>query len=161
MGCKGLFSVLFCVSDAEKSKAREKDAASVRAPSLLQAPQPPAPVAAQPAPPVEEVPEKQPSTKPSLEDLIYSASPDADSQPAASSIPEPIIREESIAALVRIRFIYPLIHQPNKKHLLPAISEEHQGRKCLVLDLDETLVHSSFKVPASLDSSDRLAYRPP
>jgi len=29
--------------------------------------------------------------------------------------------------------------------LLPPISPKHQGRKCLVLDLDETLVHSSFK----------------
>jgi RNA polymerase II subunit A small phosphatase-like protein len=30
--------------------------------------------------------------------------------------------------------------------LLPAIRPEHAGRKCLVLDLDETLVHSSFKL---------------
>ncbi|KAH9948673.1 NIF-domain-containing protein [Amylocystis lapponica] len=29
--------------------------------------------------------------------------------------------------------------------LLPALSLKHAGRKCLVLDLDETLVHSSFK----------------
>jgi len=29
--------------------------------------------------------------------------------------------------------------------LLPPISPKHAGRKCLVLDLDETLVHSSFK----------------
>jgi RNA polymerase II subunit A small phosphatase-like protein len=33
-----------------------------------------------------------------------------------------------------------------QKWLLPAVRPEHQGRKCLVLDLDETLVHSSFKV---------------
>ena len=32
------------------------------------------------------------------------------------------------------------------KWLLPPIRPEHKGRKCLVLDLDETLVHSSFKV---------------
>lgn len=32
------------------------------------------------------------------------------------------------------------------KWLLPATRPEHKGRKCLVLDLDETLVHSSFKV---------------
>ncbi|KIK03515.1 hypothetical protein K443DRAFT_676691 [Laccaria amethystina LaAM-08-1] len=31
------------------------------------------------------------------------------------------------------------------KPLLPPISPQHAGRKCLVLDLDETLVHSSFK----------------
>lgn len=30
--------------------------------------------------------------------------------------------------------------------LLPPMDSEDEGRKCLVLDLDETLVHSSFKV---------------
>eukprot|EP01083_Nonionella_stella_P098424 276762_1 len=29
--------------------------------------------------------------------------------------------------------------------LLPPLKQEHVGKKCLVLDLDETLVHSSFK----------------
>ncbi|KAK4981748.1 hypothetical protein LTR66_009738 [Elasticomyces elasticus] len=33
-----------------------------------------------------------------------------------------------------------------QKWLLPPIRAEHRGRKCLVLDLDETLVHSSFKI---------------
>lgn len=33
-----------------------------------------------------------------------------------------------------------------QKWLLPPITAEHKGKKCLVLDLDETLVHSSFKV---------------
>jgi hypothetical protein len=32
------------------------------------------------------------------------------------------------------------------KFLLPPQSPEHAGLKCLVLDLDETLLHSSFKV---------------
>ncbi|KAF3939115.1 hypothetical protein ABW19_dt0200013 [Dactylella cylindrospora] len=31
------------------------------------------------------------------------------------------------------------------KWLLPPIAPEHKGKKCLVLDLDETLVHSSFR----------------
>lgn len=35
--------------------------------------------------------------------------------------------------------------QPNK-YLLPPQAPEFRGKKCLVLDLDETLVHSSFKV---------------
>ena len=37
---------------------------------------------------------------------------------------------------------------PNEKQqwLLPPIQPRFQGKKCLVLDLDETLVHSSFKV---------------
>ena len=36
--------------------------------------------------------------------------------------------------------------QDGQKWLLPPIRPELIGRKCLVLDLDETLVHSSFKV---------------
>lgn len=46
--------------------------------------------------------------------------------------------------------------QPQQEWLLPPILPQHQGRKCLVLDLDETLVHSSFKVtthPHPLPSS--------
>ena len=34
--------------------------------------------------------------------------------------------------------------------LLPPLQPEFEGKKCLVLDLDETLVHSSFKVCPSL-----------
>ncbi|KAF2156929.1 NIF-domain-containing protein [Myriangium duriaei CBS 260.36] len=33
-----------------------------------------------------------------------------------------------------------------RKWLLPPVRSEHKGRKCLILDLDETLVHSSFKI---------------
>lgn len=39
-----------------------------------------------------------------------------------------------------------LIEAHRKKPLLPPILPIHKGRKCLVLDLDETLVHSSFKI---------------
>lgn len=35
---------------------------------------------------------------------------------------------------------------PPQKSLLPPQAPEFKGKKCLVLDLDETLVHSSFKV---------------
>ena len=41
---------------------------------------------------------------------------------------------------------------PEERVLLPPIAPEHKGRKCLVLDLDETLVHSSFKVSCSFCS---------
>jgi RNA polymerase II subunit A small phosphatase-like protein len=34
--------------------------------------------------------------------------------------------------------------------LLPPIADRFKGKKCLVLDLDETLVHSSFKVRSSI-----------
>lgn len=40
--------------------------------------------------------------------------------------------------------------EESQKSLLPPIAPEHKGRKCLVLDLDETLVHSSFKVSPCL-----------
>ncbi|KAI0409892.1 HAD-like domain-containing protein [Xylaria palmicola] len=36
--------------------------------------------------------------------------------------------------------------QAQQKALLPPIEPHLKGRKCLVLDLDETLVHSSFKI---------------
>ena len=37
------------------------------------------------------------------------------------------------------------------KPLLPPLASSHTGRKCLVLDLDETLVHSSFKLIPQAD----------
>ena len=42
--------------------------------------------------------------------------------------------------------------------LLPPLAPQHAGRKCLVLDLDETLVHSSFKV-RRMSPSDRAQCR--
>ncbi|CAG8458563.1 6496_t:CDS:2 [Paraglomus occultum] len=38
-----------------------------------------------------------------------------------------------------------------RRWLLDPIGPEHTGRKCLVLDLDETLVHSSFKLIQQAD----------
>ena len=32
------------------------------------------------------------------------------------------------------------------KYLLPAVRHQDMHKKCIVIDLDETLVHSSFKV---------------
>lgn len=48
--------------------------------------------------------------------------------------------------------------QPQQEWLLPPIQPQFKGRKCLVLDLDETLVHSSFKVrlPCSVVCKLRL-----
>ncbi|KAI0222917.1 hypothetical protein L0F63_006231 [Massospora cicadina] len=144
MSLKGLFSFLFCLSDVEKGKPSEKEIAPACAP----------PPTAQTAPLAEAVPESKSTvstTKPPVEDLIYSASPDA-SNPAPSVAPEPI--PEAATSLA------------NKKHLLPAVSKAHAGRKCLVLDLDETLVHSSFKliehpdfvVPVEIDNQIHNVY---
>ncbi|KAI1331341.1 NIF-domain-containing protein [Xylariaceae sp. FL0255] len=49
--------------------------------------------------------------------------------------PAPIAAEETMVA-----------EQVQQKFLLPPIEPRFKGRKCLVLDLDETLVHSSFKI---------------
>jgi len=40
---------------------------------------------------------------------------------------------------------------PNRVRLLPKIHEDDVGKKCLVLDLDETLVHSSFRAVPGAD----------
>jgi carboxy-terminal domain RNA polymerase II polypeptide A small phosphatase len=50
----------------------------------------------------------------------------------------------------------PILEEPiegeiERKWLLDPIGPEHIGRKCLVLDLDETLVHSSFKLIQQAD----------
>lgn len=41
--------------------------------------------------------------------------------------------------------------EPQQKYLLGPLRPEFKGKKCLVLDLDETLVHSSFKILAQAD----------
>ena len=40
---------------------------------------------------------------------------------------------------------------PNRIKLLPHIHASDYGKKCLVLDLDETLVHSSFRAVQGAD----------
>jgi RNA polymerase II subunit A small phosphatase-like protein len=47
----------------------------------------------------------------------------------------------------------PFVPDQPTKYLLPPQAPEFKGKKCLVLDLDETLVHSSFKVGYNTRSS--------
>ena len=47
---------------------------------------------------------------------------------------------------------------PTQKWLLPPVRAEHKGKKCLILDLDETLVHSSFKVSSSIAAGFRPVF---
>ena len=42
-------------------------------------------------------------------------------------------------------------NDPNRVKLLPKIHPDDEGKKCLVLDLDETLVHSSFRAVPGAD----------
>jgi RNA polymerase II subunit A small phosphatase-like protein len=48
--------------------------------------------------------------------------------------------------------------EPVQKWLLPPITSQFSGKKCLVLDLDETLVHSSFKVSTLVHNVLRDSY---
>ncbi|RHZ76004.1 hypothetical protein Glove_208g90 [Diversispora epigaea] len=66
-------------------------------------------------------PEKPPETPPII-----------NNSPPPPPPPEPVVVEQG--------------GEVEHKWLLEPIAPEHFGRKCLVLDLDETLVHSSFKL---------------
>ncbi|KAJ2657798.1 hypothetical protein GGH99_007047, partial [Coemansia sp. RSA 1285] len=59
-----------------------------------------------------------------------------------------------------------LVTHVSDQYLLPPLTNKHHGRKCLVLDLDETLVHSSFReveqpdyvVPVVLEGQEHNVY---
>ncbi|KAI9506235.1 hypothetical protein BX070DRAFT_232378 [Coemansia spiralis] len=59
-----------------------------------------------------------------------------------------------------------LVTHVSSQYLLPPLARKHKGRKCLVLDLDETLVHSSFReveqpdyiVPVVLEGQEHSVY---
>lgn len=79
--------------------------------------------------------------------------------PAASSVPEPappLLRPlADLAPVTATEQPEP----PQRQWLLPPTQPRFKGKKCLVLDLDETLVHSSFKVRTWL--SMRCSGNPP
>jgi RNA polymerase II subunit A small phosphatase-like protein len=70
--------------------------------------------------------------------------PSSETNPKAPSS-SPMAPEPTTAAVIPITEAGASAPEP-QKWLLPPIANEHKGRKCLVLDLDETLVHSSFKI---------------
>lgn len=90
------------------------------------------------------------------------AMPEADAAPAAVPVPAPAEEEtqKSVpppppvpaaapsppATEVKTPEAVAAEQASQPKALLPPIEPHMKGRKCLVLDLDETLVHSSFKV---------------
>lgn len=49
-----------------------------------------------------------------------------------------------------LRCVFVLSCQQHELCLLPAMKAQDQGKICVVIDLDETLVHSSFKVQCLL-----------
>lgn len=63
--------------------------------------------------------------------------------------PAPTVSGPSVVSAVPLADAGPSAPE-QQSWLLPPVAPEHKGRKCLVLDLDETLVHSSFKVCKSV-----------
>ncbi|KAF2008589.1 NIF-domain-containing protein [Aaosphaeria arxii CBS 175.79] len=67
-------------------------------------------------------------------------------------LPPPPPLEQRQIAIQEQQVRDPEAQVPKKEiSLLPPIRPEFQGKKCLVLDLDETLVHSSFKILQQAD----------
>lgn len=79
---------------------------------------------------------KQPVAAPEEQEQNTVTSPP--SAPVEAPTPPAAVPEEKAVAVTE--------STPEQKFLLPPIEPHMKGRKCLVLDLDETLVHSSFKV---------------
>ncbi|OTA64234.1 serine/threonine-protein phosphatase dullard [Hypoxylon sp. EC38] len=79
-------------------------------------------------------PAKQPST--TTDEQYAKPVPPPPPGPIPLVNPAPIASEEKSVDL----------EQGQQKFLLPPVEPHLKGRKCLVLDLDETLVHSSFKI---------------
>ena len=89
------------------------------------------------APPIAPVPEDQASSAPTR---------DAGQAPLILPPPPPRGGQDRPAAGVTRTASNGVTPNESSKWLLPPIQPRFRGKKCLVLDLDETLVHSSFKV---------------
>ena len=89
------------------------------------------------APPIVHIPEQQ----------AKNPEPKDDSQPHVN-LPPPPPRNNQDRAATGLGRSPSSAATPNEKQqwLLPPLQPRFKGKKCLVLDLDETLVHSSFKV---------------
>lgn len=84
-----------------------------------------------------------PPIAPIPEDGSWSNEPEKDQKSAQMPLPPPPPRnnQERSPAADRTR-----ASSERQQWLLPPIQPSFRGKKCLVLDLDETLVHSSFKI---------------
>lgn len=81
------------------------------------------------------------ATEPPVQPVEVDDLPNLPPAPPLPAVPSP--PQDSDVGLVAAP------EQPQQEWLLPPIQSHLKGRKCLVLDLDETLVHSSFKVTYS------------
>ncbi|EEH38015.2 plasma membrane phosphatase required for sodium stress response [Paracoccidioides lutzii Pb01] len=69
----------------------------------------------------------------------------------ATELPPPPPLDRNTDPINKYASPVPAIPQDKQQWLLPPVEPHLQSRKCLVLDLDETLVHSSFKVLEKAD----------
>nr|XP_054337941.1 CTD small phosphatase-like protein isoform X5 [Pongo pygmaeus] len=85
--------------------------------------------------------------------------------PSSPSVRPPLVEENGGLQKGDQRQVIP-IPSPPAKYLLPEVTVLDYGKKCVVIDLDETLVHSSFKpisnadfiVPVEIDGTIHQVY---
>ncbi|XP_035299933.1 CTD small phosphatase-like protein isoform X4 [Cricetulus griseus] len=70
--------------------------------------------------------------------------------PSSPSVLPPLVEENSGLQKGDQRQVIP-VPSPPAKSLLPEVTVLDYGKKCVVIDLDETLVHSSFKPISNAD----------
>lgn len=90
-----------------------------------------------------------PPIAPEVEESTRSAEPQKDESTTQITLPPPPPRDNQARPTPQ-RERSPGTER--QQWLLPPIQPRFQGKKCLVLDLDETLVHSSFKVCTFCDN---------
>ncbi|XP_052042971.1 CTD small phosphatase-like protein isoform X1 [Apodemus sylvaticus] len=85
--------------------------------------------------------------------------------PSSPSVLPPLVEENGGLQKGDQRQVIP-VPSPPAKYLLPEVTVLDYGKKCVVIDLDETLVHSSFKpisnadfiVPVEIDGTIHQVY---
>ncbi|XP_016133862.1 CTD small phosphatase-like protein isoform X1 [Sinocyclocheilus grahami] len=94
----------------------------------------------------------------------YDAEPPNTPNNNSSPLPPPVEENGAPPKCDQVEVIP--IPSPPEKYLLPEVNINDYGKKCVVIDLDETLVHSSFKpisnadfiVPVEIDGTVHQVY---
>ncbi|KFP03323.1 Carboxy-terminal domain RNA polymerase II polypeptide A small phosphatase 1, partial [Calypte anna] len=90
------------------------------------------------------VPTKKPRSRSILQSLFCCLCRD-EGEPCTGTTSAPLLVEEN-GALPKVWLCSPFLSlQVAVRHLLPEIKPQDASKLCVVIDLDETLVHSSFK----------------
>ncbi|XP_077082925.1 CTD (carboxy-terminal domain, RNA polymerase II, polypeptide A) small phosphatase-like b isoform X1 [Siphateles boraxobius] len=94
----------------------------------------------------------------------YDAEPPTTPNNNSSPLPPPVEENGAPPKCDQVEVVP--IPSPPEKYLLPEVNINDYGKKCVVIDLDETLVHSSFKpisnadfiVPVEIDGTVHQVY---